>query len=130
MNFHIKGSDNSCVSDYKLWLVLFHMNIVITIFIICKLSRLGTGPTQHTSQSVPGAVSFNVKEQDHEVERSHPSSVGVGMSATVLLFPHTYIYIYHHGVLLSAYNTGDTTVFNSTILVLSWLCPHLIFRNL
>ena len=74
----------------------FHVNIVILTFTVSKLSRLGTGPTQHTSQLVLGAVSLNVKEQEHKVEHSHPSSVGVRMSATVLLFPHTYIYTYIH----------------------------------
>ena len=67
------------------------MNIVIMIFTVSKISRFGMGPTQHTSQSVLGAVSLNIKEQEHEVERSHPSSVGVRMSATVLLFPSAYI---------------------------------------
>jgi hypothetical protein len=67
------------------------------IFLFTTVSRLALGPTQPPIQWVPGALSLGVKQLEHEVDHSPPSSAKVKDAWNCTSIPP----VCYHSVVLS-----------------------------
>jgi hypothetical protein len=83
---------------------IFVKCMYISIFFSSPLSRLALGPMQSPIQWVLGALSFGVKQQGSEAERSPPSSAQVKNCGAIPPIPH--IVSWYSAQMLNSLNTG------------------------